>query len=75
MNLEDFLDDGKTKRACCMALVNIGDLVKNLTDKFKESYNNIPWKAIAGMIDITSHKYKTLKIETCRSQSEKISQI
>jgi uncharacterized protein with HEPN domain len=58
MNLEDFLDDGKTKRACCMALVNIGDLVKKLTDKFKESYNNIPWKAIAGMIDITSHKYK-----------------
>ena len=57
MNLEDFLDDGKTKRACCMALVNIGDLVKKLTDKFKESYN-IPWKAIAGMIDITSHKYK-----------------
>lgn len=41
-----------------MALVNIGDLVKKLTDKFKESYNNIPWKAIAGMIDITSHKYK-----------------
>ena len=45
-----------------MTLINIGELVKNLTDEFIKNFNYIPWKAIAGMIDITSHKYKTLKM-------------
>lgn len=61
-NLEIFLNDEKTKRACCMTLINIGELVKNLTSEFKEKHNHIPWKAIAGMRDITAHRYQTLKM-------------
>ena len=61
-NLERFLADEKTKRAACMTLINIGELVKNLTDVFKETYNNIPWRGIAGMRDITAHKYQALKM-------------
>lgn len=45
-----------------MTLINIGELVKNLTEEFKSNYNHIPWKAIAGMRDITVHKYQTLKM-------------
>jgi len=62
LNLEGFLNDEKIKRACCMTLINIGELVKNLTDEFKNSFDYIPWKAIAGMRDITAHKYQTLKM-------------
>lgn len=62
LNFESFSKDEKTKRACCMTLINIGELVKNLTDNFKDNYNYIPWKAIAGMRDITAHKYQTLKM-------------
>ena len=62
MNLESFLDEEKTKRACCMTLINIGELVKNLTDDFKECFEFIPWKSISGMRDITAHKYQTLKM-------------
>ena len=62
LNLEGFLEDEKTKRACCMTLINIGELVKSLTDEFKVSFDYIPWKAIAGMRDITAHKYQTLKM-------------
>jgi uncharacterized protein with HEPN domain len=61
-DLEKFIDDEKTKRASCMTLINIGELVKNLTEEFKSNYNHIPWKAIAGMRDITVHKYQTLKM-------------
>ncbi|KJS23109.1 MAG: antitoxin [Clostridiaceae bacterium BRH_c20a] len=62
LKLESFSVDERTKRACCMTLINIGELVKNLTDEFKENFNYIPWKAIAGMRDITAHKYQTLKM-------------
>ncbi|MEW6625002.1 MAG: HepT-like ribonuclease domain-containing protein [Bacillota bacterium] len=57
-NLEKFLKDERTKRAACMTLINIGELVKNLTEEFKSKYNLIPWRAIAGMRDITVHKYQ-----------------
>lgn len=41
--MPNFLADEKTKRANCMTLINIGELVKNLTDEFKLNFNNIPF--------------------------------
>jgi len=55
--LEKFLIDEKTKRATCMTLINIGELVKHLPEEFKLAYSNIPWRTIAGMRDITAHMY------------------
>lgn len=60
--IEMFLADEKTKRAASMTLINIGELVKNLTDELKSNYNHIPWKAISGMRDIAAHKYLTIKM-------------
>ena len=57
-----FIADERTKRAVCMTLINIGELVKNLSDDFKAVYTAVPWKSIAGMRDITAHKYQTLKM-------------
>jgi uncharacterized protein with HEPN domain len=61
-NLEEFVADERTKRAACMTLINIGELAKSLTGEFRESHTHISWKAIAGMRDITAHKYQTLKM-------------
>ena len=61
-NLESFVNDERTKRATCMTLINVGELVKNLTDEFRDAYKYIPWRGIAGMRDITAHKYQTLKM-------------
>lgn len=55
-----FLSDERTKRAVCMTLINIGELVKNLTEDFKLENRQIPWKSIAGLRDVTAHKYQTL---------------
>jgi len=57
-----FIADERTKRAVCMTLINIGDLVKNLSDDFKTVSTAVLWKSIAGMRDITAHKYQTLKM-------------
>ena len=70
---EDFLRDERTVRAVCMTLINIGELVKNLTSEWKDAHREIPWRAIAGMRDITAHKYQTLRKEdvyrTCAEDS------
>ena len=60
---EAFLCDERTTRAVCMTLINIGELVKNLTPELKDAYKEIPWRAISGMRDITAHKYQTLRKE------------
>ena len=63
LSAERFLNDERTVRAVCMTLINIGELVKNLTAEFKEAHTEIPWRAISGMRDITAHKYQTLRKE------------
>lgn len=60
---KDFVSDERTVRAVCMTLINIGELVKNLTPELKETHREIPWRAISGMRDITAHKYQTLRKE------------
>lgn len=46
---EDFICDERTVRAVCMTLINIGELVKNLTPELKDAHKEIPWRAISGM--------------------------
>ena len=62
-DLETFLKDEMLKRALGMTVINIGELVKNVTEETRKEYSNIPWKAIAGMRDVTAHKYQTLRME------------
>lgn len=61
--LVDFLNNEMMKRALAMTVVNVGELVKSTTEEIRLKYKEIPWKAIAGMRDITAHKYQTLRME------------
>ena len=55
-----------------MTVINIGELVKSLSDDFRLQHTDIPWKEIAGFRDIAAHKYQTLRMddvfETVRSE-------
>ena len=57
---EDFVSDDILKRAAAMSVINIGELVKNLTFEFRNKYKHVPWKAISGFRDVAAHKYGTL---------------
>ena len=46
----EFDMDEMLKRAVCMTVINIGELVKNLSEAFQKAYPAVPWKAIAGFI-------------------------
>lgn len=41
-------------------VTQIGELVKRLSDEFKQEYDDIPWRNIAGMRDIVVHNYETI---------------
>ena len=60
---DEFLQDEMLMRATGMTVINIGELVKNLTEGARKAYPQIPWKAIAGFRDIAAHKYQTLRME------------
>ena len=61
--LEQFKQNEMLMRAMGMTVINIGELVKNLSDETRLAYPHIPWKAIAGFRDIAAHKYQTLRME------------
>ena len=60
--LEDFLNNELMKRAIAMTAINIGELVKNLTDEFRAENPNVAWKEAAAFRDIVAHKYETLRM-------------
>ena len=62
-DLTSFLQDEMLKRAVCMTVINVGELVKNLDDDFRAAHANVPWKDIAGFRDVAAHKYQTLRME------------
>ena len=62
-SFEQFESNEMLKRAICMTVINIGELVKNLSEDCKRQEPLIPWKAIAGFRDIAAHKYQTLRME------------
>ena len=62
-SVEDFLIDELLKHAVSMVVINVGELVKNLSDDLRIQHKYIPWKQIAGFRDITAHKYETLNME------------
>ena len=60
---EEFLQNELLKRAMGMTCINVGELVKIVTDETRNQYKDFPWKAVAGMRDITAHRYQTLRME------------
>jgi uncharacterized protein with HEPN domain len=56
----EFVSNSMVRKAVCMSLINIGELVKTLPDDFREGHSKIPWKQIAGLRDLAAHKYHRL---------------
>jgi uncharacterized protein with HEPN domain len=54
---EVFQEDDVLKRALVRSLEIIGEAVKKLSPDFREKYNHVDWKAIAGMRDKLIHDY------------------
>ena len=57
---KDFESNVIYQNAILTPITQIGELVKRLSNDFREQYNEIPWKNVAGMRDIVVHNYETI---------------
>jgi len=57
LNYKKFIKDSVILKAFVRSLEIIGEAVKNIPVGFKDKYNSIPWKEIAGMRDKLIHEY------------------
>lgn len=63
INFDDFAKNHLIRKAVCMSLINIGELTKSLSTAFRTEHKEIPWKNIAGLRDVTAHKYHSLNLD------------
>ncbi|PKP19282.1 MAG: hypothetical protein CVU07_00145 [Bacteroidetes bacterium HGW-Bacteroidetes-23] len=57
LTFELFVEDEIIKRAVVRALEIVGEATKNLSSDFRQKYNQVPWKFMAGMRDKLIHDY------------------
>lgn len=63
-DFEAFKSNSIFQNACCMCVLQIGELTKVLSDESKEEYKDMPWKEWSGIRDIFAHQYSSLDIES-----------
>ena len=57
MSMEEFEKDEKTQMATAMAIAQVGEHVKKLSQQFRAMESETDWRAIAGMRDWLVHAY------------------
>lgn len=63
INKSEFLKDIEKQDAVIRRLEIIGESVKQLSEKTRSDYPEIPWRSIAGMRDVLIHSYFGVSIE------------
>ncbi len=59
-NYSNFEENSIYQNAILTPVTQIGELVKRLSNEFRQENSEIPWKNIAGMRDIVVHNYETI---------------
>jgi uncharacterized protein with HEPN domain len=57
LSKDKFLQDNTLKRAFVRSLEVIGEAAKNIPAEFRQKYDSVDWKAVAGMRDRLIHGY------------------
>ena len=57
ISYKDFADSNMLKFSCSFALAQIGELVKQLSEKIKERHSEVPWHKVAGFRNRVIHEY------------------
>ena len=69
-NYSVFCNNPTYRNAVAMCLMQIGELVGKLSDEFKDSHKEIPWRAIRGMRNVVAHEYAHIDEETVWETAE-----
>ena len=62
-SFDNFCNDSKTKDATILNIIQIGELVKNISNETKEKYYNIEWNAIKSLRNRMVHDYPGINLK------------
>lgn len=57
---EQFENESVFRNACCMCILQIGELTGKLSDEAKAETASIPWREIRSMRNICAHNYGSI---------------
>lgn len=63
INFEEFKSNEILKGAIAMTIINIGELVRLLSDDVKQEYSYIPFKEMTAIRNVATHGYQTLRMD------------
>lgn len=64
ISYDAFVSNSVYRNAVCLCLMQIGELANHLSNEFKETYREIPWRAIRGMRNVVAHEYGKIDTDT-----------
>lgn len=62
-SLEEFSQNTVFRNACCMCILQIGELAGKLSEEALAETSYLPWKQIRGMRNICAHNYGNISLE------------
>ena len=58
------------RNSITMPILQIGELAKNLSEEFRTSNKDIPWREVAGIRDVFAHHYGSLDYDMAWNTSK-----
>lgn len=62
MSYEVFAENVTYQNACCMCILQIGELAGKLSDEARAQLSDIPWREIRGLRNICAHNYGNIDV-------------
>ena len=63
-DFEKFKSVSVFTNACCMCVLQIGELCKVVSDELREEENDIPWRSWCGIRNVFAHQYSNLDYQS-----------
>lgn len=57
---QEFEENYVFRNACCMCVIQIGELAGKLSEETRAEISHIPWTAIRGMRNVFAHDYGSM---------------
>ncbi len=70
LTFNDFEQDEAKTLAVMMAFMIIGEATKNIPDEFRNLYQQVEWRKMAGMRDKIIHEYSRVRLITLWNTSQ-----
>jgi len=63
-DFQRFVENSVFHNACCMCILQIGELCKVVSDELRKEEPGIPWKAWCGIRDVFAHQYSNVDYQS-----------